>query len=89
MKSVIQGKIFVLTLEILLLSLIFCGVLMLSIPSRRLDLTAGCKLAASTVTNSFDEIKDDTGAVLSVAEGFVRVSSVCLERMSTWVPVPI
>ena len=62
---------------------------MLSIPSRRLDSTTGCKLAVSTVTNSFDEIKDDTGVVLSIAEGVVRVSSVRLETMSTWVPVPI
>ena len=62
---------------------------MLSIPSQRLGSTTGCKLAALTVTNSFDEIKDDTGVVLSVAEGVVRISSVCLERMTAWVPVLI
>jgi hypothetical protein len=73
----------------ILLSLILCGVLMLSIISWRLVSTIGCKLASSTVTNSFDEIKDDTGVVLSVAEGFVGVSSVPFERTSNWVSGPI
>ena len=62
---------------------------MLSMSSRRLVSTTSCKLASSTVINSFDEIKDDTGVVLSVAEGFVGVRSVLLERTSNWGTGPI
>jgi hypothetical protein len=39
-------------------------------------------LASTTVTISFDEIKDDTGVDLFVAEGFLGVSAVPLDRMS-------
>ncbi len=55
----------ILTSEILF-SLIFCGVLMSSISIRllrswRLASTIDSSLASTTVTISFDEIKDDTG----------------------------
>ncbi len=44
--------------------------------SWRLASTIDSSLASTTVTISFDEIKDDTGVALFVAEGFLGVSAV-------------
>ncbi len=83
----------ILTLEILF-SLIFCEVLMFSISidllcSWRLASTIDSSLASTTVTISFDEIKDDTGVALFVAEGFLGLSIFPLDRTSNWVPGPV
>ncbi len=57
--------------------------------SWRLASTIDSSLASTTVTISFDEIKDDTGRALFVAEGFLGVSAVPLDRMTNWVPGPV
>ncbi len=55
----------------------------------RLASTIDSLLASTTVTNSFDEIKDDTGVALFVAEGFLGVCAVPLDRTLNWVPGPV
>ena len=57
---------------------------MLSISAWPLFSTTGCDLSSSIVTNSFDEVKDDTEVVLFVAEGFVGGSCVPSERTSNF-----
>ncbi len=48
--------------------------------SWRLASTIDSSLASTTVTISFNEIKDDTGVALFVAEGFLGVSAVPSDR---------
>ncbi len=57
--------------------------------SWRLASTIDSSLASTTVTISFDEIKDDTGVAIFVAEGFLGVSAVPSDRTSNWVPGPV
>ncbi len=57
--------------------------------SWRLASTIDSSLASTTVTIFFDEIKDDTGVALFVAEGFLGVSAVPSDRTSNWVPGPV
>ncbi len=57
--------------------------------SWRLASAIDSSLASTKVTISFDEIKDDTGVALFVAEGFLGVSAVPSDRTSNWVPGPV